>query len=326
MNDRRSKSVIFTLIAIAVVASTARGEDQPSPIALEVRGSVTFVEDQTEKQVKPIEQLTTQKVTLGSKASLLIVLPGAGRLERLKVKGHQPVQVTLSENGAAQADGLEIVKIPAQFPPDMLAALPVNSKGAAGKARFTDGPPRLNIEPISDSTVLGTKPTFAWPAVEGARTYEIKLFDGYDPVFSNTTNDPTLACPHELERGVAYSWEVTAVRPDDSKKSIVSLDEQPEFYLANEKVLKEANDLASLLDSITDERIAIMEMVALRYAELKLINEAIAVNIQLAELAPEISSFQVALYQLYKRAGRLEEANHARAAAEKLGFEFEKKK
>lgn len=313
-----------TLLFVMSFALNALCQEQHGPITVSVKGDVTILVDGGKRQVQVREALSGDKLVIGKKSSVLIVFPKVNRLERLVVKGDQPIEVSLSTDGAKSAAGLTITKIAAKLSPDMLAGLPINAVGAAGRSRGDVDSPPACYSPINNSRVLSTKPTFSWPKHENAVRYQIKVLEDGAPVFEKQTEEVTLEYPSQLDRQLSYDWQVTAILQDNSRVRIIPQDKgTATFKVAEEWFVEEADELSKLLGlGEEDEKAALLNIIALRYEKLQLYNEAIEANEQVVKLEPKSASNHAALFELYGRAGRIEDAKKARDIAEKLGFEF----
>ena len=265
---------------------------------------------------------TDETLVLADGASVSLAWLSDSRLERIS----KPGETKITSAGVEPAGNAALISVPQKhrkLVASGVRALPSISPGAATIARSSEDKPVFpKITPISGSTVLEATPTFSWPELEGAEKYRLRVLLNVDEIWSTEVAKPPVmyAGDEELLAGIDYRWEVTAIAAGKPAKSLVSA----QFSIATSSQLQEVKDLQELADSQKDE-VAVLALVAMRYEQHRLIAEATKIYEQLAKLSPETAAFHAALVDLYKRAGRSEDAKKSQAIAEKLGFAFSEK-
>jgi len=240
-----------------------------------------------------------------------------GRMERLE----GPCQAKCTESGCQPSGVL--------FPTDTkhskprvagwIAELPPMTAAGVTVARSGPPQPRPRLGPIVDSKVTASRPVFSWPLLSRATHYKLTLYLGPDPIWSATTTRTTLPydSKRDLRPGFEYHWDVVAAL-DDGKTG-----ERYEgrFSIATAAEQAEAAELKKLAAS---SEISLLALAAMRYQQIGLATEAIELYEQLAKLAPNEAQFYADLSELYRNAGREEDACRAHTKAEELGFPFPK--
>jgi hypothetical protein len=96
------------------------------------------------------------------------------------------------------------------------AKLLAGSRVASGRAASTilrTGPSHLQLQSLSATSVLESRPTFAWSAVKGASSYKVRLWNDEDQViWQSEAQNTSLAYPADavaLKPEIDYLWTVT---------------------------------------------------------------------------------------------------------------------
>lgn len=314
----RQFACLFVLVSAAAFAPLAQGAIVARFAAVD--GSVSVRDAKGAN--RPAEVFgsvsTDDTLVLADGASVSLAWLADSRLERVSKPGETKITAT----GVEPPDNSEVIQV-AQKHRKLVAsgvrALPTISPGAATIARSSEDKPVFpKITPISGATVLEPAPTFSWPEVKSAEKYVLRVLLNVDEIWSSESTKPTLLyAGEELEAGIAYRWEVKAQVPGKPEQTLVSA----EFSIATPGQLQEVKDLKELAESQKKE-VAVLALVAMRFEQHRMIAEATRIYEQLAQLTPKTAAFHAALVDLYKRAGRQDEAKKAQAAAEKLGFVF----
>jgi hypothetical protein len=93
------------------------------------------------------------------------------------------------------------------------------------------------------STVIGDdQPTFRWTNLPGAASYTVSVYDANLNLIraSEPLTEPHWTMPSRLERGVVYTWVVTA-RKDGKEILAPTLPARAEFKIIEKPVLDELN-------------------------------------------------------------------------------------
>jgi len=203
------------LLAVALAAATCSAWAQRTPatgMVTDVQGGVSIVRDGT-----------TTAATLAAELSppaRIELKPGA-RLSVLDLASGDELTMTGPATADVRATGIETT------PPGMLARkttrigpVKVREGGLTQAAIVLRASPpieRLPLLALSNTVTLETRPVFRWAAVEGVGPYRFELADDKGTVLHETRTQATeLTLPEglALARERAYTWEVSARRPD----------------------------------------------------------------------------------------------------------------
>jgi hypothetical protein len=300
---------------------------------LEVKGKAVVVESEDSSRPAAIYSpiYGDERLVVAKDAKVTLVFRSDGHIEQVVApgtfvvtkKGCQPrtgVQaVAMSEQDSAVVakiskgprgivqGGVVMVRSPAPAP-----ARKDNGSSGESKVSIVLGPGA--IRPIADSTLLAAKPAFCWPTVPEAKEYTLKLYFRGNLVWSAVSKAPRLEYSGDvpLTSGAMYTWEVTT--SIDGKPAMVC---DSMFHMSSDAQRAAANALERLL---AQPEPAYLAMAAIWYKLNGLVDEAIAMNEQLAKLAPGAAIYRE-LADLYFQAGREKDAE----AAEAKATEWEKK-
>lgn len=310
---------VFLLLS-SVVSSAAAA---PKPVAriLELKGSVTIQSGEGKSRSAAVYGTVFEGDTLSvaDGTQVVLVFRQDGHSERLKVAS----KFTASSAGCAPKDRVESIASDARR--QTLVAKGLNRLPelafAGGVSVPRSGPGEKvasRISPIHGATLLTQRPLLSWPAVAKATEYEVVVYNGTQRHWSATAKKPELEYQGPaLKSSRTYRWEVVAKLPGEAQRL-----GSGEFAIATEDQIEEAQEIKELA---TGDDPAGLALAAMDYERLGLFAEAIVIYERLAKLAPETSPFHAALADLYEKAGRQEDSAKARARAEKLGFEFQKR-
>jgi tetratricopeptide (TPR) repeat protein len=173
------------------------------------------------------------------------------------------------------------------------------------------------VTPMFGAAVLSERPTFAWRAADGVKSYRVELLSGAGHVrWSAATTTPQLPYPKDqppLALGRIHFWKVTARLAGDETAAIVD----SKFFTATRTEIDELTALPQL-DSGSDA--ADLLMAATVYEAHGVYDEALRMYQLLAKQSPKEANFHATLANYYERAGRPQEANDSRERAIQLGW------
>lgn len=307
------------MIMEALLLALLTGTDKAPPVArvLEVKGSAEL--QASEGKARPARHYATvylnDKLTVKPEAQVVVGFRSDGHLERVT----RPGSYVVKETRLDPQEGVELAEAPRAARNVVVGTfkpLPVFPKGATLVARGIKSkvhPPE--VAPLMGTTVAAARPTFRWPALAGAGTYEIAVYLGSRTIWSATTKQTQLEFPADqppLKSGGTYQWEVNAVLGDQSHKLVVD----GEFNVATQDQATQLAELEPLADSSDP---AIVALAAMRYEQLGAVDEALELYERLTQQTPNVGPFQAALARLYAKVGRKEKAAKAAARAKELG-------
>lgn len=337
MNAVQFYKLALLILALAVfapdkpTAAPQESDENLCAVVLDVKGDVWIGEDSHDK-LKSRNKLNAGTLTLEPGSSALLAFKTTGHMERVSAD-NQRVSTKLTADGTAAADGLKIKKIPGKLPANSLAFLPKYSGAGAGEARESIDPPRPLIKPVFESVVVETQPVLAWPAEAGVERYTITVFGALTNaiVFSAESTQAHVQVSDKLEPGI-YGWKVTVPSNDLDDREIAAYvvegKEEPvtkTFKIAPGDWAHEVDVLLKMIKESPDEP-GVLRFCAVWFAREGFVSQATEAYEALQKLDDKDAAVQVALYELYSRAGRAEDAAKARANAEHLGFDFSKSK
>jgi len=185
-----------------------------------------------------------------------VVLDGDGKLsgvDQLPPAYQQMIKNALSSRRLEKSPLLAgLVK------PDSLSRKGGDNRGA----RFSV------IDPVG-IVMLSDRPTFRWSPLEGATGYIVEVYDDKlnQVIISSQGADTSWTAPRSLKRGVAYSWQVTAIRGGEE---IIS--PRPPAPVAKFRILDET--LANEIDQARRAYASSHLTMALVYTQAGLLDEA----------------------------------------------------
>ena len=165
------------------------------------------------------------------------------------------------------------------------------------------------VTPIDASTVVSDRPRLSWKARLVAKTYRVQMRVGGSQrlLWTAATNESSLTYPSgqpPLRRGRVYVWEVS----DQDGRSVVS----GRFTVAT---APEASKLAAFEPLARSDDPADLLAAAVVLLAHGVDDQALIVYERLAKLAPSHPQHGEMLADLYRRAGRPEDAQKAAEAA-----------
>lgn len=190
------------------------------------------------------------------------------------------------------------------------------------------------VTPIATSVTATAQPTFSWPAVKSAASYEVVVYAARSKSrkWSASTKQTRLAYAGKGRRGAlrpgsTYRWELIVTYEDKKVERLYPRQngkktEELTFTVAS-RSLKAAAAETRVLAASKDE--TFLSLAALWYMENRMYAEAITANERLVKLAPETDLFHAYLAVLYEAAGNRGKATRSRERAVKLGYIFEEK-
>jgi hypothetical protein len=247
-----------------------------------------------------------ERIAVPAGGSAVLAVLGVGARERLKPGS----EATVGPAGCAPPEAV-LERAPQK--PAVAASLK-GVRPAAGDGRnagvlfrgdddLPDPPPP--VTPLYGATVPTDRPSLAWRPFEGVARYRVRLLTASGRELWRAETDATrLPYPADkpgLRPGYVYDWEVAdaaEARPLARSRLSVALEsDRPKF-----------DELKSL--AAGDDRAGVLEA-ALGYARLHAWDEALSTYERLAKLAPDEPAFRRALADLYRRAGRPDDAKSA---------------
>jgi hypothetical protein len=329
------------LVAVAlVVVGAGAGPRSPAARVLEVKGNATVVEGETYERPAAVYGTiyADEWLMMAKDTQVTLVFRGDGHVERVVAAGRFQVtqsgcqprtgveQVAMSEPNRAVVGkiskgsrgivqgGVVMARAPAPGPAPIAAAAPPKDTASTAESDLLEMADAGSIRPLVDSTLLAARPAFSWPAVPKAKKYTLNLYFLGNLVWSAEweTSRVEYSGDAPLKSGATYSWEVTTVR--DGKPVTIC---EGMFHTASDRQRADADALEKLL---AKPEPAYLALAAMWYKQNGLLTEAIAVNEQLAKLAPAAAIYGE-LAELYFRAGLSKEGN----AADRKMMELEKK-
>jgi hypothetical protein len=323
---KHTSRLLFTCVA-TFIPLLVFGE--PVARILNVRGQVQIANKDAQRSAKVYGALFAgETIHFEPKSSIFLMWPSSKRLERYTAPRDGRVDATLAANRLDSGDKLTSIRFPTKLPDVAFADLPSVSPGAVTVARSPKEPPSPPLRPIPYSTILDTTPEFSWPDVPGTTTYDVMLYRGdrgTNVVWKGQSATSTVSLPEadQLNPGGRYRLKVDAVGENMTRTQAV---DNLRFSVAKPAVMKSAGQLHDLADATKnddEDGVAILALVAARYEDLELYKQATEIYERLIDISPKTAEFHAALYELYQRAGLVDDSAKARAAAEELGFEFD---
>lgn len=305
---------IWVAAAMLVLATPALAA-KPVARILDVQGKVTI--ERSKDSVRPAQVFGTvyegEKLLVAEKSGAVLAFRGDGHLERLKPGS----TATAAAAGCRPATAVEQVAV-AQGEQDAVGGAirelkPVTQGGVTivRSPGRNGGPPPLppRTSPIVGATIASQRPTFSWPSVQNAASYEVEVSSGGERLWTGKTEKTTLEYGAKtlLQAGFAYRWQVLATMADGSAKQAC----EGEFTVGADPQRDRAAEMARLAAGDEPARVA---LAAAWLEENGFAEEALAAHERLARLMPEAAPVQAVLFDLYARAGRPEDAAKAREA------------
>jgi CHAT domain-containing protein len=288
---------------------------------LSAEGNAEVVSDTGERRPAKVygSVYTAEKLMLQPASSMALGFRRTGAVQRVKA-GDEVLVCGLTEKEIVGPPGIAIESIATkkrrQVAADTVREL--YSDQTAGVTIMRSSPEVVPpaIVPIDNSAIAATKPTFSWPAVEKATSYEVTLKKGLDQLWKINCKEPRTQYPDAtgLEPGNAYNWVVVA-KGDNVDGGI-----EGTFQVVY------AEDVEPIDELGTSDDPALLVLAAFAYEQNDLVASAIDTFETLAQKLPREPAFHAALAALYARAGREQAAKSSRAKAEALGYEFRNKK
>jgi tetratricopeptide (TPR) repeat protein len=263
----------------------------------------------------------SDRLSAAADADALLVFLADGPRERLKPRA----QATVGEKGSTPVTAVER-KEAAPLTAAHLAGLRELARSGRAGVDVLRGRPAGQIPavtPIFESTVLTDRPALAWPVVENADGYQVRLYSARlgqreRLLWKSPAKEPRLAYPESekpLAPGGRYRWQVLAAGNASQDREVVD----STFTCAARESLEELKRLKPLAASNDP---ADWVLAAAAYDVAGCCDEALALYERLAERSPDAANVQVALVYYYQRAGRTEKAKAAREKARKLGADI----
>jgi len=296
---------MLSVILLAIL--TASPDDAPKP---KLRPAAMMLDLKGKVEIRPVEGKTkaaeigdllypSERLAVPAGGSATVSILGAGARETIKPgteaqvgpKGCTPPEVVASRKEQ----------------PKPVAATMKNLRPAPGDGRkagvgFRSGPDQPPaITPIFAATVFADRPKLSWPTAPHATSYRVRLVSGGGrEQWRAESKEPHLAYPADkpaLQPGLVYRWEVT---DQDFRKvaegEFTAATASERSQLADLQVLSTAPDRADRLAA------------ALSYHRLDAYAEAIAAYEALARESPAEPAYRRSLADLYRLAGRSEDA------------------
>ena len=301
----------FTLFAVAVPQAQAAAVG----LIVSTKGDVKVQRPAKKDWVKASVMLSLadgSQVKVGPNSQAVVVLYGNGARYEIAPGSVAQLSATACKNIAGPA-------------PKAMSVLPIrqaqilkDSRVAGGRAASTvlrSGTNHLELQSLSNTAVLESRPTFRWRSVEGAAAYKVKLWDENDQqIWQGESATSTLSYPADapaLKPGIEYLWAVTTNVNDTRYKG-----EGVFRLLADEKSKEVKNELAPLQGAENDAVTGVTR--AEIYASYSLWDDAIAAYQQLAQAFPDASNIHKALANLLAEQGRAEESRQHQKRTEAL--------
>jgi hypothetical protein len=282
----------------------------PVAMVLDVRGRV---------EVQPMEG-ASHRITIGellyagerlavpADGSATLAFLGIGARERLR----PAIEATVGPDGCAPSES--VAERRAQRPAVASALKGVRPATDASRkagvvfrgvaARLPESPPA--VSPMFGAMVASERPSLSWEPDAGAKGYRVRLLSSAGrELWEAESAVPSLAYPKDeeaLQPSYLYSWEIADLEGNTLVRS--------RFAVARRSVARQMAALAEQADS--DDPAELLEA-ALAYSQLEAFGDALAMYERLARRAPDEPVYQEALAELYRRAGRPEEAAAAEA-------------
>jgi tetratricopeptide (TPR) repeat protein len=301
--------MLFLLFALT---APSLADEPPVAMVLTTRGDVRLERGGETSLLGPTDLLRPADRLVAGDGELLLVILKDGHQERINAR----TRVTVQEDGCTPADAVERREAKlAQANLDSLRELARSSRAAIGVLRSSELPPAPQaVTPMYGARLLGDQPTLTWPAVARATEYRLQLLsgDGQRVLLKETTREPRLVLkPELLKRPNKYLWRVSAAFADKEQPLVNS-----KFALVTRA---EADELAKLRPLAEGKEPAEWLQAAAAFEAHGVYDEALKLYERLAQAAPTVAAYQVALASYYERAGQADNAKASRERAKKLG-------
>ncbi len=150
--------------------------------------------------------------------------------------------------------------------PQMLAELIGKSSALMGPA--DEGHPFALLGPVG-TVVMSDRPTFRWGALGGADSYAVRIYDAdfNEVAVSPQLSGTALTATRALERGLTYSWQVTARVGDKEVISPVKPAPEARFMVLDQA---KANELAKAENASAGSHLTL----GILYAQAGLLDDA----------------------------------------------------
>jgi hypothetical protein len=289
-------------------------------MVLAAEGEVSFIRPSGETRTARVMDILFEgdKLAVGNGKRLQIVLLHDGRRATIK----PGFQVVIRNRSWEPVDGADVEEPPERARQAVVAGLKELSRnhGASTIELRGDSGTFPAIVPLADTCVLSNRPKFHWPAVAGAQRYEIVLWRSASKeiVFRRESNTNHLDFPEQvasLARDRRYNWSCSAWVGE--VQSVQNWNGN--FLVASEADQAELKSLEPLSNSSEPSD---WLLAAAAYESFQAHEEALALFDRLVEALPKTGSLHAARAWYLQRAGRITEAERARAAARENGYVF----
>jgi hypothetical protein len=300
--------------------------DRVAPVAMVLRSGKEATVQRDKAAARPLREMDLLQdgdELVSGKEGVTLVLLGTGNSERLP----PGKKAKIGKDGCLPKGVAELLKRKVRKANlNGLRELAMNSRGGIGVIRrdFGEAPPH-GITPPNTATVVSDRPSFSWPAVEGAVSYEVEVYSlmGHErkQLWKASTTETQLKYPAKkaLPNGKSYRWYVKAIMKDDSTRMAVS---DAAFSVLDEELRPSVEALKTLAGSTNPDD---WLLAATIYESHGIYQRALPLYEKLAKERPELGNVQWTLAIYYKRLGMKEKADAARKRAEKLGVEVEER-
>lgn len=287
---------------------------------LEVKGDVRVLDVSGKPRPAEVFGSVYADESLGLSADASVVISfRSGACERIS----EVATATLKESGVEPITAAKPLKLPPKAKKligESLVELDKNTGGVTvTRSAVPVRPPTIDVSPIVGSTVLTSKPMFAWPVRKDAKSYELILKGarGDKRLWGTDTkaNRAEYSGSEKLKEDKEYRWEVFVTLAEGKVEPLCN----GSFRIGTTETREAAAGLVELAD---DSEPPLVALAAIRLEELGLFAEAIQQYERLIKLAPRRAEFPAALSELYDKAGRTAEAAKSRELAKQLGFSF----
>ena len=311
-------------LVLAVISTVDADPMAPCALVLKVQGRIYRERDKVSQPLRELDLLRPGDVVVTDDGGGILAFLEDGRRERVKPKS----RATIGSKSCTPAEAIDKLDQVPLTPAHLqgLRELARSNRAAFSALRDGDMPvARPAVSPLFGAAILIQTPTFLWPAVARAESYEVELRSADDQrrIWLVSCKENKLQYPRQ-ESGVGgtpieplkheekYHWRVTA----RSKDAPLGKPIESQFIVLPKTEIESSKPLEKLAAANDPTH---WLLAAMTYESLGAWGEALPLYEKLAKQAPNELNYQIVLANLYERAGMLDRAEAAKAKAKELG-------